>query len=72
MRRLREIMHLEYETKVRSAFEEIEELKCVLEENAREKQAKNDRTLQRQLEDKDSEIDELNGLVNKLQGRMKE
>ena len=37
MRRLREIMHLEYETKVRSAFEEIEELKCVLEENAREK-----------------------------------
>ena len=40
-------MQIEYESKVRSAFEEIEELKTVLEVNAREKQAKNDRTLQR-------------------------
>lgn len=40
-------MQLEYETKVRGAFDEIEELKAVLEETAREKQAKNDRTLQR-------------------------
>ena len=47
MKRLREIMQIEYESKVRSAFEEIEELKTVLEVNAREKQAKNDRTLQR-------------------------
>ena len=65
-------MQIEYESKVRSAFEEIEELKTVLEVNAREKQAKNDRTLQRQLEDKDSEIDELNCLVTKLQGKIKE
>jgi len=37
MKRLREILQFEYEAKVRSAFEEIEELKCVLEESAREK-----------------------------------
>ena len=72
LKRLREIMQTEYEAKVRSAFEELEELKVVLEENAREKQAKNDRTMQRQLEDKDSEIDELNTLVAKLRGKISE
>ena len=30
-------MQTEYEAKVRSAFDELEELKVVLEENAREK-----------------------------------
>jgi len=34
---LREILQVEYETKVRSAFEELEELKTVLEENTRDK-----------------------------------
>ena len=72
LKRLREMMQLEYEAKVRGAFEEIEELKTVLEETAREKQAKNDRTLQRQLEDKNGEIDELNSLVTKLQGKIKD
>ena len=60
MKRLREIVHNEYECKVRNAFEEIEELKNTLEESAKEKQAKNDRMLARQLDDKDGEIDELN------------
>ena len=49
MKRLREIVHSEYEIKVRNAFEEIDELKATLEETAKEKQAKNDRTLQRQF-----------------------
>ena len=66
LKRLREIVHAEYEIKVRNAFDEIDELKATLEENAKEKQAKNDRTLQRQLQDKDGEIEELNTLVNKL------
>ena len=47
MKRLREIVHAEYEIKVRNAFDEIDELKATLEETAKEKQAKNDRTLQR-------------------------
>ena len=37
---MREILHSDYETKVRSAFEELEELKNTLEENAKERQAK--------------------------------
>ena len=40
MKRLREILQAEYETKMRSAFEELEELKTTLEENAKERQAK--------------------------------
>ena len=56
MKRLREIVHAEYEIKVRNAFEEIDELKATLEDNAKDRQAKNDRTLQRQLEDKDGEL----------------
>ena len=47
MKRLREIIQNEYEIKVRNAFEEIEELKQTLDENAKDKQAKNDRTLAR-------------------------
>jgi len=72
MKRLREILNAEYETKVRHAFEELEELKLVLEEGAKEKQAKNERTLQRKIELKDGEIDELNQLVSKLQAKLKE
>ena len=37
MKRLREIVHAEYELKVRNAFDEIDELKVTLEENAKEK-----------------------------------
>ena len=66
MKRLRKIVHAEYEIKVRNAFDEIDELKATLEENAKEKWAKNERTIQRQIQDKDSEIEELTALVNKL------
>ena len=60
MKRLREILNNEYEAKVRNAFEELEDLKNTLEDNAKEKQAKNDRMMARRLEDKDGEIEELN------------
>jgi hypothetical protein len=60
MKRLREILNNEYETKVRNAFEELEDLKNTLEDNAKDKQIKNDRMMARRLEDKDGEIEELN------------
>ena len=60
-------MQAEYENKIRNAFVEIEELKNNLEENAKEKQAKNDRNMARHLEDKDEEINELSTLMAKLQ-----
>ena len=66
LKRVRELLQNEYENKVRNAFEEIEELKNTLEEGAKEKQAKNDRMLQRQLETRDGEIEELNTLLAKL------
>ena len=69
---MRELLHQEYEMKMRSAFEELDEVRVTLEENAREKQAKNERTLERQLADKDSEIEEINALVAKLQQKVKE
>ena len=37
MKRLREIVHAEYEIKVRNAFEEIDELKATLEDNAKDR-----------------------------------
>lgn len=37
MKRYRELLNSEYETKLRNAFEELEELKTVLEDNAKEK-----------------------------------
>ena len=72
MKRLREILHADYETKMRNAFEELEELKTTLEENAKERQAKQERLLQRQLEDKDGEIEELNAHLTKLQQKVKD
>ena len=72
MKSLREIVQAEYENKIRNAFGEIEELKNNLEENAKERQAKNERMMARQLEDKDGEINELSTLMAKLQLRVKE
>ena len=66
LKRVRELLQGEYEQKVRNAFEELDELKTTLEEAAKERQAKNDRMLQRQLETKDGEIEELNTLLAKL------
>ena len=42
---MRELFNQEYETKVKNAFDEIEELKVTLEENAKEKQAKHETTV---------------------------
>lgn len=47
MKRVRELLHSEYESKIRGAFDELEELKVTLEENAKEKQAKSERMLAR-------------------------
>ena len=48
IKRIRELMQQEYEAKVRNAYEEIEELKTTLEENAKDRMAKNERALKRQ------------------------
>ena len=66
LKRVRELLQSEYEQKVRNAFEELDELKNTLEDAAKERQAKNDRMLARQLETKDGEIEELNTLLAKL------
>lgn len=72
LQRLKTIMQQEYEAKMKQAFDQVDELKQSLEETARDRQAKQERSTARQVADKDSEIEELTLLVRKLQDKLKE
>ena len=62
----------EYNQKIKSTVSEIDEFKAELEKSGNDKMQKNTKLFDKLIVEKDEEITDLNTLVGKFQGKIKE